>query len=119
MRHKKNTVTLDRKAGPRKAMLRSAAISLIMNEKITTTPTKAKAVRRLVERVITRGKKGDFNAIRYVERKLNNKDAALHVVNVLSPRFEKREGGYTRMLKVAPRKGDGAEQVVLEFVDKK
>lgn len=117
MRHKSNKLTIDRKAGPRKALLRTLAISLIENGKVTTTPTKAKAVQRFVEPLITKGKEKTPHTIRHIESKLSNKKAALYVVNELGPKFSKREGGYTSTMKVGERKGDGAEQVILKFVD--
>lgn len=117
MRHRVRTKTLDRKSGPRQALVRSMAISLINKEKVTTTPTKAKVVRAFVEKLITKGMAEDkVHAVRVIESKLANKDAAMKVVNELSPRFEKRNGGYTRLTKMPRRQGDGAEQVRLEFV---
>ncbi len=116
MRHKKNTLILGRKAAPRRALLRTLAISLIEQEKIQTTPAKARAVRRLVEPLITKAKKKDVHSIRQIEKKLANKTATMKVVNTLGPRFEKRPGGYTSIVHVAPRQGDGAKQVILKFV---
>jgi large subunit ribosomal protein L17 len=119
MRHLKKKFTLDRAAGPRKALLRTMAVSLIQKERIVTTPARARAVKRMIEPLITRGKEKTVHNIRLIESRLANKASALRVVNELSPRFQGRPGGYTRMIKVAPRKGDAAEQVILEFVSKK
>lgn len=116
MRHKKNTAVLDRKTGPRKALIRTLSISLIEQQRIQTTPTKARVVKSMVEKLITKGKEKNVHTIRYIESILANKKAALTVVNTLAPRFKERAGGYTTMVKVAKRKGDGAEQVILEFI---
>lgn len=116
MRHQKRTFTLDRKAAPRLALFRTLAISLISHERITTTSVKAKAVRQFVEPLITKGKTKSVHTMRLLEQRLSNKKAARKIVEDLGPRFAERKGGYTRMTKIAPRKGDAAEQVVLEFV---
>jgi len=121
MRHKKKTIIIDRKRGSRIALIRILCIHLIEKGHITTTPIKAKAVRLQIEHLITKGKVKNLQTIRLLESVLANKKAALRIVNTISPRFQKRAGGYTRLTKVAPRKGDGADQVILEFVseDKK
>lgn len=116
MRHKKNTVILGRKSGPRKALMKTLAISVLENGAVQTTPAKAKAVRRLVERVIARGAEKNQNSIRYIESRLGNKATAMHVVNEVAPKYKNRAGGYTRMTKMPTRKGDGAQQVKLELV---
>lgn len=115
MRHKKKTVTIDRKAGPRKALIRIMAIQLLNHGHVTTTPIKAKAVRSLVEPMITKGKVKSAHTLRLIEQNLN-KEAARLVVNTISPKYVERNGGYTRVTKIAHRKGDGAEQVILELV---
>ena len=116
MRHKKNTVSLGRKSGPRKALMKTLAISILENGAVVTTPAKAKAVRRLVERVIARGSEKNVNSIRYIEQKLGNKKAAMLVVNEIAPKYKDRNGGYTRMMQLERRKGDGSKQVRLELV---
>jgi large subunit ribosomal protein L17 len=118
MRHQKKKATLDRKAGPRNAMLRSLAISLIQQGRVTTTPTKARAVRSLVEPLVTRAKQPSVATMRYLEKQLANKRAVQHLVAKVAPQFSDRAGGYTTMVKVGRRSGDGAEQVLLEFVQK-
>lgn len=117
MRHKKSTQSLGRKTGPRRALLRTLVISLIENGEIRTTPVKARVVRRMAEKLITKGKVKTPQSIRLIEKRLGNKMAALRVVNDIAPRFKSRDGGYTRMMKVADRKGDGAQQVILKWVD--
>lgn len=116
MRHKKNTVILGRESGPRKALLKTLAISVLEHGAVQTTPAKAKAVRQIVERVIARGGEKTPNAIRYIESRLGNKATAMHVVNEIAPKYKNRPGGYTRMSKLPNRKGDGAQQVKLELV---
>lgn len=116
MRHQKRTLTLDRKAGPRKALYKTLAISLITHERIVTTATKGRAVRQFVEPLITKGKKEGIHTLRLIEQRLGNKIAAQKVVNDLSKRFATRAGGYTRATKVMVRQGDKASQVVVEFV---
>lgn len=119
MRHKKTTKTIGRTSGPRQALLRSLAISLITEEKITTTPTKARALKQLVESMVTTAKVKSPHTIRLIEKKLANKAAAMKLVNTLGPRYANRPGGYTRLIHTAPRKGDGAQQVIMQFVESK
>lgn len=116
MRHKSNKVTIDRTSGSRQALLRTLTISLITNGKITTTPVKAKAVRSFVEPMITKGKERNRESIRFIEQKLGNKTAAMKIVDDIAPLYKERAGGYTSMMKLALRKGDGAQQVLLQFV---
>lgn len=117
MRHKKKTFTIDRKAGQRNALIRNMAIQLLTHGHVTTTPIKARAVRSLVEPMITKGKKKSVHSIRQIEKNLN-KEAARLIVDTVAPTFAERNGGYTRITKLMPRKGDGAAQVVLELIGK-
>ncbi len=117
MRHRVKTPTLDRIASQRNALLKTLAISLLTNGKIKTTPAKAKAVQQFVEPIITKGKVKSVHTIRHIESVLGNKKMALHVVNSVSPRFVERPGGYTTLIKMANRKGDNAEQVIVQFVE--
>lgn len=116
MRHRKKGKILDRKIGPRKALLRGLAVNLILYEKIKTTKAKARAVRSMVERLITRGKKNDLNARRYLLKYLYKELAVKKVLEVLSPKYKDRNGGYTRILKIGRRQGDGAEMVQIELI---
>lgn len=116
MRHRKKKITLDRKKAPREMMIKNLAASLILYEKIKTTQAKAKAVRSLAERLITRGKKNDLTARRYLIKYLPVENAVKKVLEVLSPKYKERPGGYTRIVKIGPRKGDGAEMVIIEFI---
>lgn len=116
MRHQKNKLTLDRKAAPRRALLKHLAESLILHEKIRTTKAKAKAVRSVVERLVTKAKPGTLAARRYVATQLYTDNAVKKLVEVLAPRFKERAGGYTRIVTLPERKGDGADEAVVEFV---
>ena len=101
----------------RRAMLRNSVTSLLESEKITTTETRAKDIRRIAEKMITFGKRGDLHARRQVDSYVLN-DAVVHkVFTDLAERFKDRQGGYTRIIKIGNRKGDGAPMVILEFVD--
>lgn len=117
MRHKKKKTTLGRTTGPRKALMRSLCRSLVEQGSIKTTQTKAKAVREMVEPLITMGKDDTIHSFRNIEKVLGSKAAARTVVKELSPRFAKRNGGYTAIVKLGQRKGDGAEVVNLRFVE--
>lgn len=116
MRHRKAKITLDRNAAQRRRLLRNMATALVLQERIVTTQAKAKAVRSLVERLITTGKISDIHHRRQILRRVPRADVAAKVIDVLGPRFKTRTGGYTRMSKLGPRAGDGASQVVLELV---
>jgi large subunit ribosomal protein L17 len=116
MRHQKNKITLDRKVGPRKALLSGLAASLVLYEKIVTTKAKAKATQSMVEKLITKAKKNTLAARRDIIADLSQEVAAKKLMEVLGPRFAQRPGGFTRLINLRRRKGDGAEEVLLEFV---
>lgn len=116
MRHQKNKVTLDRKTAARRSLLSNLAESLILYEKITTTKAKAKAVRSVVEKLVTKSKSGTLAARRELAQVLYTKNAVKKTMEELGPRYKERAGGYTRMTMLRNRKGDGAEEVVIEFV---
>jgi large subunit ribosomal protein L17 len=116
MRHRKSGVTLDRKKGPREALLRGLATSVILYEKVTTTKAKARAVRPRVERLITAGKKGGLFARRAISKGVYGDNVAKKLVEELGPRYKNRTGGYLRITAIGPRKGDGAEMVRVELV---
>ncbi len=117
MRHLKSGRKLGTDSSHRKAMLRSLAVALLVNERIKTTEPRAKEVRALVDRVITWGKRGDVHARRLAIGELGDKAAVHKVFDDVAPRFEGRDGGYTRAYKLGPRKGDSAPMVILELVD--
>ncbi|OGY46468.1 MAG: 50S ribosomal protein L17 [Candidatus Buchananbacteria bacterium RIFCSPHIGHO2_01_FULL_44_11] len=116
MRHQKKGKTLDRKAASRKALLRGLANNFIIYEKMKTTKAKAKAVRPLVEKLITLAKKNDLNSRRRLIKVLYHKKAVSKALEVLGPRYLERKGGYTRIIKIGRRDGDAAEMVQIEFV---
>lgn len=116
MRHRKTKVTLDRNSAQRQRLLRNLVLSLVTHERIVTTPARAKYARSLAERLITIGKKNDLAHRRQILRYLPNAAAVNKILSELSPRFADRPGGYTRITKLHRRVGDGAEQVVVEFI---
>ena len=116
MRHQKRKVTLDRKTGPRRALLTGLAESLILYEKMKPTKAKAKAARSLVERMITRAKTDDLNSRRWLLKRLHTKNAVNKLLEKLGPRYLERKGGYTRTTVLKNRVGDGSEEVLIELV---
>jgi large subunit ribosomal protein L17 len=98
-------------------MLRSLAAALLANERIKTTETRAKEVRTLVDRIITWGKRGDVHSRRLALAELGDQALVKKVFDDIAPRCKDREGGYTRILKLGPRKGDAAPMVIMELVD--
>lgn len=117
MRHHKSVKTLDRSHAGRQALLRSQAISVIMTGHIRTTPVKAKVTRSFVERLITRAKTNTEASRRYLLSRLNHVAAVNKLMKSIAPAMQQRAGGYMRITKLGYRKGDGAEQVQLEFVN--
>ena len=102
----------------RRSMLANLTKDLIMNERITTTETRAKEVRKFAEKMISYGKKGSLVARRNALAFLQNDNTAVQkVFNELAPRYANRNGGYTRILKLDERRGDDALMVILEFVE--
>lgn len=116
MRHRKTGKTLGRSATARNAMLRDLATSVIVYEKVRTTFVKAKTVRPVVERLITKAKKGDLAARRQLIAYFTTDQPVNKLMDVLGPRFIDRKGGYTRITKLGTRQGDAAEVAVIEFV---
>ncbi len=102
----------------RRSMLANLTKDLIMNERIETTETRAKEVRKFFDKMITYGKNGSLVSRRKVLAFLqNDKEATKKVFDVLAPRYAKRNGGYTRILKLSERRGDDALMVILEVVE--
>lgn len=118
---------LGRTSAQRKALLRDLATDLIINERIETTEARAKELRSVVEKLVTLGKRGDLHARRqaaaYVRHETadaeTKQDAVQKLFSVIAERYADRQGGYTRILKVGPRRGDGAPVAIIEFVEKK
>lgn len=116
MKHRRKQVTLDRKRGPRKALLRGLATSVILYENVNTTLAKAKAVKPIVERLITVGRVKTLNSRRQLMRTLTVESAVNKILVELGPRYAERKGGYTRIIKLGARKGDGAEIAQIQLV---
>lgn len=107
---------LGRPTDHRKAMLRNQVTSLFQHGRIETTVTRAKETRRMAEKMITLAKKGDLHSRRQILSYVYDKDAVKKLYEEIAPKYEDRNGGYTRVLKVGPRRGDGAELAILELV---
>ena len=128
MRHRRAGFKLGRNSGQRRALAKSLSIALLENERIETTHAKAKFVRGKVERLITIAKRGlahedperAVHARRIVASRVNNDRVLVgKIFDELAPRYAERDGGYTRIYKLGPRKGDAADMVLLELVDRK
>ncbi len=116
MRHASSKVTLDRKKAQREALLRSLAESVILREKVVTTIAKAKAVRPIVEKLVTRAKKNTLHDKREILKVAYTTNAMQKLTKEIAPRYADRAGGYTRITKMPPRRGDGADMALIEFV---
>ncbi len=117
MRHRKKVAKLGRKPDARKRMLRNLITSLVLEERVRTSLARAKAARSAAEKIITRGRKDTVHARRLVAGSVYGSRAVQKIFNELGPRYADRQGGYTRILKLGPRRGDAAEEVILELVD--
>lgn len=107
---------LGRPTAHRNAMLRNQVTSLLRNGRIETTYTRAKETQRMAEKMITLGKRGDLHARRQALAYIYEKDVVDKLFSEIAPEYEEREGGYTRVLKLGPRRGDGAEMAIIELV---
>jgi large subunit ribosomal protein L17 len=116
MRHLVSGRKLNRTASHRRAMLSNMAVSILDKERVTTTLTKAKEVRCVVERLITYGKKGDIHGIRLAARRINDKTVLKKLFDDIAPSYKGREGGYTRIIKLDERKGDNTQMSIIELV---
>ena len=118
MRHRQKGRKLGRKKSHRELMLRNLVASLFSNESVRTTEAKAKEARRLAERMVSFAKRGDLHARRQVLRHINDQDVVKKLFESIAPRFEGRDGGYTRIIKLTRRHGDGAPVAILELTEK-
>ena len=118
MRHGKKGRKLNRTAEHRKAMFMNLAQALLKHEQIMTTLPKAKELKPVVEKLITLGKKGGLSNRRLAIARLQNKDLVEKIFSTLAERYQKRDGGYTRVLKAGFRKGDDAPMAIIELVDR-
>lgn len=107
---------LGRPTDHRKAMLRNLTTSLLREGKIQTTETRAKEVRRMAEKMITLAKRGDLHARRQVLSYVYDETVVKNLFDEIAPEYADRNGGYTRAMKLGPRRGDAAELVILELV---
>ena len=118
MRHARGYRRLNRTHEHRKAMFANMAGSLIEHEQIKTTLPKAKELKRVIEKLITLGKRGDLHARRQANARLKQEMHTAKLFEILGPRYKDRQGGYVRVLKAGFRYGDMAPMAIIEFVDR-
>lgn len=118
MRHRRAGRKLNRPTGHRMALYRNQVRELLVRERIVTTEAKAKEVRRFAERIITLGKSGDLHSRRQALRFITDDKVVRKVFDELGPHYRARPGGYTRIVRLGPRVGDGATLAQLELVDR-
>lgn len=116
-RHQYSERKLSRKSGPRKALLRGLATSVVLYERVRTTLPKAKEVQPIVEKLITTAKKGDLAATRALGSYLYGENAVQKLITEIAPIYKDRKGGYTRIVKLGNRVGDNAPVAIIELVD--
>lgn len=116
MRHRVGGYKLKRDTGARKALLRGLVTSVIEHERVITTVPKAKAIKPLVDKMITLGKRDTLHTRRQAAAFLNTPASVKKLFDTLAARFGQRNGGYTRIVRLGPRKGDGAEQAMIELM---
>jgi len=116
MRHRAKGRQLSRTASHRRALLNNMATSLFEHGRIVTTEAKAKELRPFAEKLITLARRGDLHARRLVERKVKDREVLTKLFAEIGPRFAARPGGYTRILKLGHRPGDGADQARIELL---
>jgi large subunit ribosomal protein L17 len=117
MRHLKQGRKLGRTTAHRKALLRNLATALMEHERIITTEAKAKELRRVADKLVTLGKRGDLHARRQALRVIRSNAVVRKLFDEVAPRFSERHGGYTRVLRLGYRPGDAAAMAVIELVD--
>ncbi len=116
MRHGRAGRKLNRNSSARVALARAQATALLREGRIQTTLTKAKELRPYVEKLITTAKGGDLHARRLVARDIHDNDVVRKVMDEVAPRYAERQGGYTRILRVGTRRGDGVTMALIELV---
>jgi large subunit ribosomal protein L17 len=117
MRHNKSGRRLGRKPDHRQHMMHNMVTSFFENEKITTTVTRAKELRKLVDKMITLGKRGDLHARRQALRVIRDQKVVAKVFEMIAPRYAERPGGYTRIIRLENRQGDNAPMAIIELVE--
>ncbi len=118
MRHGNGYRKLNRTHEHRKAMFANMVCSLIEHEQIKTTLPKAKELKRIIDKIITLGKKGDLHSRRLAQSRMRQEDAVKKLFDVIGPRYKDRSGGYARVLKAGFRYGDMAPMAIIELVDR-
>jgi large subunit ribosomal protein L17 len=118
MRHLKQGRKLGRTTAHRKALLRNLATALLEHERIITTEPKAKELRRVADKLVTLGKRGNLHARRQALQVVQSTTVVQKLFNEIAPRFVGRQGGYTRILRLGYRPGDAAAMAVIELVDR-
>ena len=116
MRHRKGGFKLQRNPSARRALLRGLTTNVILRDRVVTTVTKAKAVKPVVEKMITLAKRDTLHSRRQAAAFLNTPGAVKKLFDTLGPRYAQRNGGYTRVVRLGPRKGDGAELALIELL---
>lgn len=116
MRHRAKHRQLSRTSAHRRALLSNMATSLFRHEQVVTTVAKAKELRPVAEKLITLARRGDLHARRLVERRIRDKDVSSRLFKEIGPRFQARPGGYTRIIRLGHRAGDGAETARIELL---
>lgn len=117
-RHGYKQRKLQRAAGPRRALVRGQVTSLVLQEQITTTEAKAKEIAPQFERLVTKAKKADLNSWRQIRAVLLTDKATQKLVTEIAPAFGKRNGGYTRVVKLGNRRGDNAPMAAVQLTEK-
>ena len=117
MRHRVDTLKLGRSSAHRRAMLANMVSSLFYSGRIETTLVKAKAARRMAERMITLGKQGTLHSRRLAAARMHDETAVKKLFDEIAPAYAERNGGYTRIIKTGARRGDAAEMCVLMLVE--
>lgn len=117
MRHRKDHKRIGRATDQRMALLRSQAGSLFRHNRIKTTLIKARETSRFADKLISLGKRGDLAARRRALQQLSQPDVVAHLFSQIAPRYEDREGGYTRVIHAGRRRGDGSEMAILELAE--
>ena len=117
MRHRRKGKKLGVNPSHRRALLANLAENLIIHKRIKTTDSRAKELRRYIEPLVTKAKKGDVNSIRMIARKIRHKNILNILLSDIAPVYEKRNGGYTRIIKLGFRDNDRASVSLIEFVD--
>lgn len=107
---------LGRVSSHRNLMLRNLATDILKHGKVTTTEMKAKEAKRMVEKMITLGKRGDLHARRQAMAYLMDETVVKNLFDEIAPKYSERKGGYTRLMKLGPRRGDGAPMAIVELV---